>query len=136
MTRFWLSEKQAVNLILRSLEETESGTILIPRLFSCNMKTLALAVAYSELLDDSKQVELKTIGTRFGEKLAESLLAKSEAPYADWLDDQIGNYKLIRLNPIWKGRKKEEEIYYRDYNSAEPDGIFDYLTLAKLIKGE
>jgi UDP-N-acetylglucosamine 4,6-dehydratase len=136
MTRFWLSEKQAVNLILRSLEETESGTILIPRLFACNMKTLALAVAYSELLDDSKKVELKVIGTRFGEKLSESLVAKSEAPYTDWLDERLDGYTLIRLNPVWKGRKKEEEIFARNYNSAEPDGVFDYLTLAKLIKGE
>jgi UDP-N-acetylglucosamine 4,6-dehydratase len=136
MTRFWLSESQAVNLIVRSLEETESGTILIPRLFSCNMKTLALAVAYSELLDDCKKVELKEIGSRFGEKMHESLLAKNETPYADFLDERLDNRMLIRLNPVWNGRKKEGEIKYCDYNSAEPDGMFDYLTLAKLIKGE
>ena len=136
MTRFWLSEKQAVNLILRSLEESDSGTILIPRLFSCNMKTLALGVAYSELQSDYQTVELKEIGVRFGEKKHEYLLAKSETPYAEWMTENLDNHTLIRLNPVWKGRKKENEIYYRDYNSSEADGVFDYAGISKLIRGE
>jgi UDP-N-acetylglucosamine 4,6-dehydratase len=134
MTRFWLSEKQAVNLVLRGLEETESGTVLIPRLASCNMRTLALAVAYSEILEDCNNVELKTIGVRFGEKTHEALLAKSEAPYTDWINEKLDGNLLIRLNPIWKGRKPEDQIIIRDYNSAEPDNTFGYMTLAKLIK--
>ncbi|MFA5715015.1 MAG: polysaccharide biosynthesis protein [Candidatus Paceibacterota bacterium] len=134
MTRFWLSENNAVNLILRALEEIESGTVLIPRLDSCDMETLAKAVAYSELLNDNDKVELKTIGVRFGEKIHENLLAKNETPYTDWLDETIDNYRLIRLNPVWKGRKTEKKIIYRDYNSAEPDNTFDYVSLAKLIK--
>jgi UDP-N-acetylglucosamine 4,6-dehydratase len=134
MTRFWLSEKTAVNLVLRSLEEIESGTVLIPRLASCDMKALAKAVAYSELLQNSDNVELKTIGVRFGEKKHESLLASNEEPYTDWLDETLDGYKLIRLNPVWKGRKPENKIIYRDYNSAEPDSLFDYISLAKLIK--
>jgi FlaA1/EpsC-like NDP-sugar epimerase len=133
MTRFWLSEKQAVNLIMRSMNE-ESGTILIPRLFSCDMKTLAKAVAYPELLQDNNDVQLKTIGVRFGEKTHESLLAASEEPYTDWIEDKLDGCGLIRLNPVWKGRKPEKEIIYRDYNSSEPDGMFDYISLAKLIK--
>ena len=134
MTRFWLSETNAVNLVLRALQETESGTILIPRLSSCDMKTMAKAVAYSEWLNDFDKVELRTIGVRFGEKSHEKLLASSEEPYADWTNDRIDGYGLIRLNPAWRGRKPEKAIIYRDYNSAEPDGVLDYISLAKLIK--
>jgi UDP-N-acetylglucosamine 4,6-dehydratase len=134
MTRFWLSEKTAVNLVLKGLEETESGTVLIPRLASCDMEILAKAVVYSELLNDNDKVGLKTIGVRFGEKTHENLLARNETPYTDWLDETIDNYRLIRLNPVWKGRKTEKKIIYRDYNSAEPDNTFDYVSLAKLIK--
>jgi len=134
MTRFWLSETNAVNLILKSLQEPESGTVLIPRLFSCDMKTLAKAVAYSELINDNEKIELITIGIRFGEKTHESLLAPNGEPYTDWLNDILDGYGLIRLNPVWKGRKLEKDIVYRDYNSAEPDGVLDYISLAKLIK--
>lgn len=134
MTRFWLSENNAVNLIFKALEETETGTVLIPRLASCTMKTLAQAVVYSEKLKGNEDVRLKTIGVRFGEKTHEYLLSKHEEIYADWLDETLDEYGLIRLNPIWKGRKPEKDIIYRDYNSAEPDSTFDYIRLSKLIK--
>ncbi len=134
MTRFWLTPEYAVKLVMKSLEE-ENGTVLVPRLFSCDMKTLAQGVAFNELGDVNK-VEYKTIGVRFGEKMHECLLGKAETPYADWTDEYLGQYKLIRLHPVWKGRKPEKDIVYRNYNSAEADGVFSYDQIAKMIRGE
>lgn len=130
MTRFWLSVDTAVALVMRALRETETGTVLIPRLASCTMRTLAEAVA----LSSERTVEEKVIGVRFGEKRDETLLAKSECGYAEWTDEDLDGYKLIRLHAVWAGIR--DRAITRDYNSAEPDAKLSKEALAQMIAGK
>jgi len=75
MTRFMMSLDQAVDLVLFAFENGESGDIFVQKAPAATIELLA---------DTMKNIlgrpdhEVKTIGTRHGEKLYETLLTKEE----------------------------------------------------------
>jgi UDP-N-acetylglucosamine 4,6-dehydratase/5-epimerase len=75
MTRFMMSLNQAVDLVLFAFENGKSGDIFVQKAPAATIKLLA---------DIMKKIfglpnhEVKTIGTRHGEKLYETLLTKEE----------------------------------------------------------
>ena len=75
MTRFMISLDQAVDLVLFAFENGESGDIFVQKAPAATIELLA---------DTMKNIlgrpnhEVKTIGTRHGEKLYETLLTKEE----------------------------------------------------------
>jgi UDP-N-acetylglucosamine 4,6-dehydratase/5-epimerase len=71
MTRFWLSMKQAINLILLTNAEAQSGQIFVPRAPAMGLQDLAHA-----LYPESK---IKVIGIRPGERMNETLIVEEEA---------------------------------------------------------
>lgn len=73
MTRFWISEAQAVDLILYALSEP-SGSITIPMLPALSMLAL---LRYTQGDNAAHTV----IGIRPGEKLHEELITRYEYPY-------------------------------------------------------
>lgn len=71
MTRFWLSMKQAIDLILFALDNSKRGTITIPK--APAMKVVDVA----KTLDPNR--EIVEIGIRPGERLHETLVVREEA---------------------------------------------------------
>lgn len=85
MTRFWLNEQRAVDLILYALTQP-TGVITIPRLPALSMGRLA------EYLDVGNY---EVIGLRPGEKMHEMLVTPQEWPF---VENKHHNY--MTLNPV------------------------------------
>jgi UDP-N-acetylglucosamine 4,6-dehydratase/5-epimerase len=75
MTRFMMSLEQAVDLVLFAFENGKSGDIFVQKAPAATIKTLAKTL--TNILGKPNH-EIKTIGTRHGEKLYETLLTKEE----------------------------------------------------------
>jgi UDP-N-acetylglucosamine 4,6-dehydratase/5-epimerase len=88
MTRFMMSLDQAVDLVLFAFENGISGDIFVQKAPAATIKMLAKTV--SKVLGKPGH-EIKTIGTRHGEKLYETLLTKEEMVKAV----DMGNYYRI-----------------------------------------
>jgi UDP-N-acetylglucosamine 4,6-dehydratase len=74
MTRFMMTLDDAVDLVLYAFEHGKNGDLFVQKAPSVTLKTLADALI---CLYDSKS-EVKTIGTRHGEKLYETLITREE----------------------------------------------------------
>ena len=115
MTRFMMSLPQAVELVLFAFNNAEQGDIFVQKAPAATIGDLA------EVLKDifNSKSEIKVIGTRHGEKLYETLLAKEEAVKAVDMGDYYRvpadtrdlNYHLY----FDEGNKKTELI--EEYNS-------------------
>lgn len=94
MTRFWLSMQQAIDLILYTFHNAESGDIVVPK--APAMKVVDLA----KTLDPDR--EIIEIGIRAGERLHETLIIREEAMHSQ----DVGDHFIIRppettvLNPL------------------------------------
>jgi len=75
MTRFMMSLDQAVDLVLFAFENGESGDIFVQKAPAATVELLANTI--KDILGVPGH-EVKTIGTRHGEKLYETLLTKEE----------------------------------------------------------
>lgn len=84
MTRFIMSLKEAVELVLFAFENAESGDIMVQKAPACTIGVLAQAV--KEIFKPDAETQI--IGIRHGEKMYETLLTKEES--ANALD--MGNF--------------------------------------------
>lgn len=75
MTRFLMTLEDAAELAVKALENGRNGEIIVPRLVSATMETLARAVA----LGVGRPPEIEIIGPRPGEKKHETLITEEEA---------------------------------------------------------
>jgi len=75
MTRFMMSLDQAVELVLFAFENGKSGDIFVQKAPAATIELLANTI--KDIIGSPKH-EVKTIGTRHGEKLYETLLTKEE----------------------------------------------------------
>ena len=80
MTRFIMSLEEAVDLVLFSFENAESGDIMVQKAPACTIEVLAQAV--KELFDKENKTAIKVIGIRHGEKMYETLLTNEECANA------------------------------------------------------
>jgi len=71
MTRFWIMLKQAVDLVIRALKESEGGEVFVPSIPSMKITDLAKAI--------EPNCTFKFTGIRPGEKLHENLISYDEA---------------------------------------------------------
>ena len=91
MTRFWITQEQAVRFILNSIDWMQGGEVFVPKIPSMRVVDLARAVA-----PDSK---LNVVGIRPGEKLNEILVTEEEAPRTRDFDD---HFVIEPEHPFWK----------------------------------
>lgn len=97
MTRFFMSIKNAVDLVLKSAMESRGGEIFVLKMRSLMIKDLA-----ESLIEEfapkfnirPEDVKIKTIGIRPSEKLYEQLMTEEEIPHAEDLGDRF----VIRKN--------------------------------------
>jgi UDP-glucose 4-epimerase len=113
MTRFLMTLESAVELVLFAFENGRAGDIYVQKSPSCHIGDLAQAV--KDLLGADNVI--KTIGTRHGEKLYETLLTKEEFAKAE----DLGAYYRIPADSrdlnyaqyFTEGQQVDE----REYNS-------------------
>ena len=88
MTRFSISLKEGVDMVMKSLADSDYGEILVPKIPSYDILTLAEAIAPS--------CEVKEIGIRPGEKLHEEMITSSDS--SNTVD--LGNFYAITSAPL------------------------------------
>ena len=84
MTRFMMTLDDAVDLVLYAFEHGRPGDLFVQKAPAATILTLTQAL--KELLGRS-EAKLRTIGTRHGEKLYETLLSREEMAQAQDLGD-------------------------------------------------
>lgn len=71
MTRFWISIKDGVSFVIKSLERMVGGELFVPKIPSMNIMDLAKAIC--------PECQTEIIGIRPGEKLHEIMISKDDA---------------------------------------------------------
>ncbi len=121
MTRFFMSMSQAVNLVLKAGKITKGGEIFILKMDSLRIIDLA-KVMIEELAPrygyDPKDIKIKIIGVRPGEKIYESLMTEEEISYAQELGDMFV-LKIPIILPHLKSKKPISKLNYKEYNSKD-----------------
>ena len=115
MTRFLMSLDQSVDLVMYAFQHARQGDIFVQKAPASTIEDLAVAIQNIA----GREVPVKTIGTRHGEKLYESLVSREEMARADDLgdyyripaDDRDLNYN----NYFVDGEEKIAE--FQDYTS-------------------
>lgn len=120
MTRFFMSINEASNLILYAGEKAKGGEIFILKMKSLRIKDLAEVMINK--LSKGKDIKIKMIGLRAGEKMTESLLTEEEYPFTSFED---GMYVLrprftpTHMNtPTYTETKPFSEISFGELNSS------------------
>lgn len=101
MTRFNISLEESVEMVLYAIEQAMGGEILVPRIPSYTIKTLAEAIA--------PNCETKEVGIRPGEKLHEEMITLSDAIHTIEFD------KYFAILPSDADKKK-----YMDHYNGRP----------------
>ena len=118
MVRFFMTNREAVNLILKAAHMMKGREIFIPKMNALRIAELAevmieeLAPRYSL---KPKNIDIKTIGIRPGEKLCELLMTEEEAVHVEEKDGMfIIRSESIGPHYIEKGITSEplERKYY------------------------
>tara|TARA_Y100000768_G_scaffold388873_1_gene388137 strand:+ start:2920 stop:3888 length:969 start_codon:yes stop_codon:yes gene_type:complete len=120
MTRFNISLKESINLVLWSLKNSLGGEIFIPKLHSFKITDLAKAIC--------QNCKIKYIGTRKGEKIHEELISEYESEY---LYD-FGKYYGI-LNPEDRRLKKKTKTKRFSYNSKDNKDFLNVNQIKKIL---
>jgi len=113
MTRFLMSLDDAVDLVLYAYEHGHQGDIFVQKAPASTIGDLAQAL--KELFQS--EVEIKTIGTRHGEKLYESLMTREELAQAE----DLGGYYRIPAD--------DRDLNYNKYfveGQPQVSGMEDY----------
>ena len=112
MTRFQLTLKEAVQLVLWVTVKGESGDLWVQKMPAARIPELGQALAYG--LTGKKDYPLTIIGMRPGEKMHEVLVSEEEM----WRATELEKHYLI---PSWvKSQDKEgtENVNVSEYSSA------------------
>lgn len=115
MTRFLMSLEEAVELVVFAFVNAQAGDIMVQKAPSSTIGDLAQAIKEIFGVDN----EIKTIGTRHGEKLFETLLTKEEYVSAQ----DMGNFYKVPTDKrdlnydkyFEEGNKEIQQV--DDYNS-------------------
>lgn len=127
MTRFLITLRQGVNVVLSSLAMMDGGELFVPKIPSVNIVDLAKA-----MLPDA---EIENVGIRPGEKLHEVMISEDDARMTLELDDR---FIIEPLFDFWSrshyesygARKVADGFRYSSNNNTEwldVDGIRDLL---------
>jgi FlaA1/EpsC-like NDP-sugar epimerase len=94
MTRFWISLRQGVELVVKALEEAKGGETFISKIPSFKVTDLAQAMRPG--------CQMTEVGIREGEKLHEIMVTVEDSPNTYEYDRHFIVYPQI----VWSERKK------------------------------
>ena len=132
MTRFMMSIDDAVDLVIYAFKNGNPGDIFVQKAPAATIETLARAL---KKLFKSEN-EIRTIGTRHGEKLYETLLTREEIARAE----DMGNYFRIPadirdLNYACYFTEGEMKVSgFKDYNSHNTHRLDEDELIELLLK--
>ena len=132
MTRFMMSIDDAVDLVLYAYENASPGDIFVQKAPATTMGELALALKKSSAPDNP----VRTIGTRHGEKLYETLLTREERGKAE----DCGEYYRVQAETrdlnynIYFTEGEEKLSHQEDYNSHNTHRLSHEELVALLLK--
>lgn len=106
MTRFWMTLKDAVELVWAALDNGAiyDGSILVPRCPASDMTTLLRAVVKLYRPDDPElhENEVHVIGTRPGEKKHEQLIHANESLHTFEPTHEVPYYQIMPAASLFK----------------------------------
>ena len=117
MTRFFLTLEDAIKLLFKATYESQGGEIFVMKMPTCRIIDLA-----EVLIEDSgkKDVKIKELGIRPGEKLHELLFSEYESENTVYYDEEyyviLPTIVIEGLNEHYANQKKVDLI---NYNSSE-----------------
>lgn len=123
MTRFLLSLDDAVNVVFQALREAERGETYIPIVQAARMLDLAKAMI------GNRDIEMKVIGVRPGEKLAEVLVSEEECHH---VVRRGSYYVILPLLPELRDDSALIPALEREYSSD--DDLLDLESTAALLE--
>lgn len=145
MTRFMMTLDDAVDLVLYAFEHGRNGDLFVQKAPAATLATLAEALKelYGKIDSAYGNTEVKTIGTRHGEKLYETLVMREEMAKA--ID--MGNYYRIPCDTrdlnydkfFSKGNTELDTIEdYHSHNTQRLDveGMKEQLLRLRLIRND
>ncbi len=112
MTRFMMTLKSAVDLVLYAFENAQPGQIFVQKAPASTIQNLASAMLE---IEGKAPEEFKIIGTRHGEKLYEVLLSREEIVHAQ----DLGEYYMVP--PDLRDLNYEKYIEVGDTQISESD---------------
>lgn len=117
MTRYYITQEQAISLLFKAAEESLGGETFVMKMPACKLLDLA-EVLIEEMRN--KEVSIKEIGVRPGEKIHECLISKNEAPSSYKYDD---NYYVIlpqvKIGNLENKYHKLEKVNFEEYCSND-----------------
>jgi len=123
MTRFWITQEQAVRFIIDCIVKMKGGEIFVPKIPSMKIIDLAQAIA--------PKSKIKITGIRPGEKIGEVLLTGEEARHAKEFDKYFvvePEYAFWNKNNFKDGKSLTSDFAYSSSNNDH------WLTKAELNK--
>jgi len=106
MTRFLMSTKEAINLVLDAVESSVGGEVFVMRMPSMSVEDLTKALIK---MFGTEETKITVIGTRPGEKTSEVLVSKNESPRTKVFDDKY--YVILP--------QREDSILSSTYDSMD-----------------
>ncbi|MFH1749971.1 MAG: UDP-N-acetylglucosamine 4,6-dehydratase (inverting) [bacterium] len=97
MTRFWITQEQAVNFIIDCISKMHGGEVFIPKIPSMKIVDLVKVIA--------PKAKVEVIGIRPGEKLHEMLLHTEEARHSK----EYGKYYVIEPQHSFWGKRNYKD---------------------------
>jgi len=124
MTRFLLSLDDAVDTVFAALKEARRGETYIPRAPSATVVNIARALIHP------RDIAIKTVGIRPGEKMHEILISEEEVHHCV----RRGEYYAIQpmLPELRQGSAMEPNALEKEYSSG--DEVLDFPGTAALLK--
>ncbi|GAI62510.1 unnamed protein product [marine sediment metagenome] len=125
MTRFWITQEQAVHFVISCIERMHGREIFIPKIPSMKIVDLVDVIA--------PKAQRKIIGIRPGEKIHETLLTREETRYSK----ELPEYFIIEPKfPLWeevvnKGRMLPRNF---EYTSESNDRWLTKTDLKKMLE--
>ena len=124
MTRFLLSLDEAVDVVFSALREAKRGETWVPILRAARVIDMARAMI------GDRDIELRSIGVRPGEKLYEVLVSEEECHHVERRGDF---YVILPLTPELRDQEIAAPELDREYSSG--DDVLDLEATTELLAG-
>ncbi|MFA5134765.1 MAG: polysaccharide biosynthesis protein [Patescibacteria group bacterium] len=130
MTRYFLTLQQAIGLLFKVSEASFGGETFVMKMPGCKIEELAMVIA--DAISD-KEIPIKEIGARPGEKIDEVLVSRYEAPRTHQFDD---NYFVIlpelKLDNLDEKYHHLPKVEFSEYSSK--DSLMDKKQIKKMLE--